>query len=76
MTYLNKQESERIYHSAKKVTPGGLMSNYRKSTEIPVYLHRGKGARVFDVDDNEYIDYNMCFGPAILGYNNERAGYQ
>jgi len=71
MTHLKKEESERIYHSAKKVTPGGLMSNYRKTTDIPIYLNRGNGARVYDVDDNDYIDYNMCFGPAILGYNNE-----
>ena len=71
MAQFKKEESERIYHVAKKVTPGGLMSNYRKSADIPVYFSRGNGARVYDVDDNEYIDYNMCFGPAILGYNNE-----
>jgi glutamate-1-semialdehyde aminotransferase len=34
----------------------------------PVYLQRGKGARVWDVDGNEYIDYGMGIGPLVLGY--------
>lgn len=34
----------------------------------PIYLKNGKGARVWDVDGNEYIDYNMGIGPLSLGY--------
>jgi len=34
----------------------------------PKYVKRGKGARVWDVDDNEYLDYNMGIGPLSLGY--------
>ena len=34
----------------------------------PKYLKRGKGARVWDVDGNEYLDYNMAIGPLSLGY--------
>lgn len=34
----------------------------------PKYLQRGKGARVWDVDDNEYLDYNGAIGPVSLGY--------
>jgi glutamate-1-semialdehyde aminotransferase len=34
----------------------------------PIYLQKGKGARVWDVDGNEYIDYNMGIGPLSLGY--------
>jgi glutamate-1-semialdehyde aminotransferase len=37
----------------------------------PVYLARGKGARVWDVDDNEYIDWQMGIGPLVLGYAHE-----
>lgn len=36
--------------------------------EYPVYLKRGKGSHVFDVDGNEYIDYPMSLGPVILGH--------
>ena len=34
----------------------------------PKYLKKGKGARVWDVDGNEYLDYNMAIGPVSLGY--------
>ena len=35
----------------------------------PVFLTRGRGSHVWDVDANEYIDYPMALGPVILGYN-------
>src|SRR5579872_1152386 len=35
----------------------------------PVYLERGSGSHVWDVDGNEYIDYPMALGPIILGHN-------
>jgi glutamate-1-semialdehyde aminotransferase/spore coat polysaccharide biosynthesis protein SpsF (cytidylyltransferase family) len=35
----------------------------------PVFLQRGRGCRVWDVDGNEYIDYAMSLGPIILGHN-------
>lgn len=38
----------------------------------PVYLKRGKGARVWDVDGNEYLDLNMGIGPISLGYGYEK----
>jgi len=38
----------------------------------PHYLQRGKGAWVWDVDGNKYLDYLMALGPIILGYGNER----
>lgn len=34
----------------------------------PKYLQKGKGCRVWDIDGNEYIDYNMAIGPVSLGY--------
>src|SRR3984885_6739622 len=40
----------------------------------PKYLKRGKGARVWDVDGNEYLDYNMAIGPLSLGYCYPRVG--
>lgn len=38
----------------------------------PKYIRRGKGSHVWDVDGNEYIDYNMAIGPVSLGYGYER----
>ncbi|MDZ7644874.1 MAG: aminotransferase class III-fold pyridoxal phosphate-dependent enzyme [Woeseiaceae bacterium] len=37
-----------------------------------IYVKRGKGGRLWDIDDNEYIDYRLGYGPAILGYADER----
>src|SRR5271167_3119173 len=38
----------------------------------PVYLERGKGSHVWDVDGNEFVDYNMAIGPISLGYCYEK----
>jgi len=41
----------------------------------PIYLTRGKGCRVWDVDGNEYIDFNAAIGPLSLGYCYDRVDY-
>lgn len=65
-------KSDQIGKTARKVIPGGVMSNFRKSEDYhPVYMTHGKGARLYDVDGNEYIDYSLSYGPAILGHDNE-----
>jgi glutamate-1-semialdehyde 2,1-aminomutase len=47
------------------------MSNFRKYEDShPIYMTHGKGARLYDVDGNEYIDYSLSYGPAILGHSN------
>jgi len=48
------------------------MSNFKKQEDFhPTYMTHGQGARIFDADGNEYIDYSLSYGPAILGHNNE-----
>jgi len=65
-------KSDELMNLAKKVIPGAAMSNFRKDTEYhPIYMTHGKGARLYDVDGNEYIDYSLGYGPAILGHSNE-----
>ncbi|MEJ2170428.1 MAG: aspartate aminotransferase family protein [Desulfobacterales bacterium] len=69
---LNTTKSQELYEHAKKIIPGAVMSNFRKDEDYrPTYISHGKGARLFDVDGNEYIDYLLSFGPAILGHSNE-----
>src|SRR4030066_254678 len=48
--------------SAKKVMPFGVNSNYRLTDPYPLYMGRGKGSRLWDVDGNEYVDFNMASG--------------
>lgn len=61
---------------AKKVIPGCAQTFSKGHTQYvqgvaPVFLQRGKGCRVWDVDGNEYVDYVQGLLPNILGYANE-----
>lgn len=65
-----------IYKKAKEIIPGGVNSPVRafKSVkkEFPIFIKKGKGSKIYDEDNNEYIDYICSWGPLILGHNNER----
>src|ERR1700761_9808775 len=66
-------ESDKLYERALKVqkpvtqTLAKGPGQYVKGV-APKYLVKGKGSHVWDVDGNEYIDYNMGIGPISLGY--------
>ena len=64
------QASRAMYAEARRVMPGGVNSNARlaDATGWPLYVERGEGARVIDVDGNELIDYVIGNGAAILGH--------
>jgi glutamate-1-semialdehyde 2,1-aminomutase len=50
-----------------------VSSNFRYwGDDGTIYVKRGEGARVWDIDDNEYIDYRLAYGPIILGYADPR----
>ncbi len=61
-----------MYHRAVKTLPGGTDSNFRAWGEDTVYVDRGKGGKVWDIDGNEYIDLRMGYGPVILGHGDDR----
>ncbi|MFO1035640.1 MAG: aminotransferase class III-fold pyridoxal phosphate-dependent enzyme [Geminicoccaceae bacterium] len=49
--------------------PLGVASNFRYwGDERTIYVAKGKGARIWDIDGNEYVDYRLGYGPAILGF--------
>ena len=59
---------------AERVIPGGTQTFSKSRTQFPegacpLFIQRGQGSHVWDVDGNEYIDYAMALCPAILGYN-------
>jgi glutamate-1-semialdehyde 2,1-aminomutase len=57
------------FQKAVEVMPLGVSSNFRYWGEgKTVYVKRGRGARVWDLDDNVYVDYRLGYGPAILGH--------
>jgi glutamate-1-semialdehyde 2,1-aminomutase len=68
---VNRAQSEKLFAEALKYIPGGVNSPVRAFRAVggqPFFVNRAKGARVWDVDGNEYIDYVCTWGPAILGH--------
>ncbi len=64
-------KSQEAFEAAKELIPGGVNSPARAFRGVggqPVFLARGSGSRVWDIDDNEYIDYVLSWGPLILGH--------
>jgi glutamate-1-semialdehyde 2,1-aminomutase len=60
------------WRRATRVMPGGTDSNFRAWGEDTIYVDRGKGATVWDMDGNEYVDLRMGYGPVILGHADDR----
>jgi len=63
--------SKQAFEQAKKVIPGGVNSPVRAYKSVgltPVYVDRGQGSRIYDIDGNSYIDYILSWGPLIAGH--------
>jgi glutamate-1-semialdehyde 2,1-aminomutase len=56
------------------VMPGGVPSSFQENDPWPVYLERGVGARVWDVDGREYVDFHNGFGVMCIGHANPTVG--
>ena len=69
---LRRSRQLEMYRRARQHLPGGTNSNFRAWGEDTVYIDRGKGGMVWDLDQNEYIDLRLGYGPVILGHNDER----
>ncbi|WP_143306980.1 glutamate-1-semialdehyde 2,1-aminomutase [Chitinophaga vietnamensis] len=64
-------KSEMLFGRAKQVIPGGVNSPVRAFKSVggtPVFMQHAKGAYMYDVDGNRYIDYINSWGPMILGH--------
>ena len=63
--------SAELYGRAVKVLPGGVNSPVRAMRQIgrdPVFIERGEGCELVDVDGNRYVDWVGSWGPLILGH--------
>jgi glutamate-1-semialdehyde 2,1-aminomutase len=68
---VNRARSEAAFAEAQKVLPGGVNSPVRAFRSVggnPVFIEKAKGAYLWDLDGNRYIDYVGTWGPAILGH--------
>lgn len=73
---MNHEISKEIFKKAQKYIPGGVNSPVRAfksvNREAPIFACKGEGAKVWDEDGNEYIDYICSWGPLILGHNHPK----
>jgi len=72
---LNISKSLELYEEATTLIPGGVLGARKPGDfingEYPIFLDTGKGAKLVDVDGNEFIDFLCGYGPIILGYREE-----
>ncbi len=66
--------SAETFTRAKTVMPNGVPSSFQVNDPWPVYIERGHGARVWDVDGNEYADFHNGFGVMAIGHANPIVG--
>ena len=63
--------SARLMERALRRMPGGVNSPVRAFRSVggdPLFMQRGEGSRIIDVDGNSYVDYVMSYGPLVLGH--------
>jgi glutamate-1-semialdehyde 2,1-aminomutase len=68
---MTHSKSEELFRQAQEIIPGGVNSPVRAFRGVggnPIFLARGQGSHIFDVDGNEYIDYVGSWGPLLLGH--------
>lgn len=71
----SRSKSEQLFAEALQYIPGGVNSPVRAFRAVggnPFFVNRAKGAKVYDVDGNELIDYVGTWGPAILGHSHSK----
>ena len=67
----SNQQSEKLFEKAKQLMPGGVNSPVRAFRSVygtPIFIKSGKGCRIKDEDENDYIDFCCSWGPLILGH--------
>jgi len=72
---LNNTKSLVAWQKSQQFIPGGVNSPVRAYRSVggdPLFIQRGKGSKLYDIDGNEYIDYVASWGPLILGHAHPR----
>jgi glutamate-1-semialdehyde 2,1-aminomutase len=63
-----RPRSQKLWKDAREVLPRGVPSSFQDAAPQPVFVERGKGSRVWDVDGNEYVDFHNGFGVMVVGH--------
>lgn len=76
---INNKKSDELFKRAKELIPGGVNSPVRAFKDVdinPPFIVRADGSKIYDEDNNEYIDYVGSYGPMILGHNPQIVNYK
>src|SRR6266436_10160071 len=68
----NWERSKALLARARQSLAGGVSSTIQETAPVPLYFEDGCGPKLRDVDGNEYIDYQLAWGPMILGYKHPK----
>lgn len=71
---MNTSKSKDLFEKSNTCIPGGVNSPvraYRAVNRTPLFIEKGKGSHITDVDGNDYIDYVCSWGPGILGHGKD-----
>jgi glutamate-1-semialdehyde 2,1-aminomutase len=71
-TATRRARQHEMYARASRSLPGGTDSNFRAWGEDTIYVDRGEGGTVWDLDGTEFVDLRMGYGPVILGHGDRR----
>ncbi|HVC76367.1 MAG TPA: aspartate aminotransferase family protein [Candidatus Micrarchaeaceae archaeon] len=63
-----RPRSNEEWREARQVEPRGVPSSHQDAAPQPIFVERGKGSRVWDVDGNEYVDFHNGFGVMVVGH--------
>ena len=63
-----RPKSDAMWQNARRVIPRGVPSTFQDAAPQPLFVDRGKGSRVWDVDGNEYVDFHNGFGVMVVGH--------
>jgi glutamate-1-semialdehyde 2,1-aminomutase len=63
-----RPRSQQLWTDAREVLPRGVPSSFQDAAPQPVFVERGQGSRVWDVDGNEYVDFHNGFGVMVVGH--------
>src|SRR6516165_6562749 len=72
---MNHTRSQQAFERARRLIPGGVNSPARAFGAVggrPLFIARGEGAHLIDLDGNRYLDYVGSWGPLILGHAHPR----
>src|SRR5712664_4590434 len=63
-----RPRSHKLWNEAREVMPRGVPSSFQDASPQPIFMERGRGSRVWDVDGNEYVDFHNGFGVMVVGH--------